>query len=349
MKTRSIYLDAIKVLAILLVVFNHTAHLIDVDDFFSRVVFVFLLDICKVAVPLFIMVSGSLLLKRKTTYKEMYGRRILRILVPMLIVILMNIFIFNKNFKFSSLFDFIFTLIGDINGDIMPYWIWYLFMLLGLYLMTPFIQKMIKNFNDKDYKYFILIFCVLVSLANYVPILTSVFGDKEVNINNSFLPVLFSVSVGYYVFGSYISNKKISEKEKNISVFVLILWIILGSTFLFYGMFFRNITFNSLIYWDCLSVSIPSMCIFLIFRYYSNFFEKRNILKRYLSKMSGTVFGIYLFHPFLIDFLSEATLFKDVFAYNSIFGSMFLTLSIFIILMVSVYIVKKIRFLRQFL
>lgn len=152
MKTRSIYLDAIKVLAIILVVFNHTAHLIDVDDFFSRVVFVFLFDICKVAVPLFIMVSGSLLLKRKTTYKEMYGRRILRILVPMLIVILMNIFIFNKNFKFSSLFDFIFTLIGDINDDIMPYWIWYLFMLLALYLMTPFIQKMIKNFNDKDLK-----------------------------------------------------------------------------------------------------------------------------------------------------------------------------------------------------
>ena len=349
MKTRSIYLDAIKVLAIILVVFNHTAHLIDVDDIFSRVVFVFLLDICKVAVPLFIMVSGALLLKRKTTYKEMYGRRILRILVPMLIVILMNIFIFNKNFKFSSLFDFIFTLIGDINDDIIPYWIWYLFMLLALYLMTPFIQKMIKNFNDKDYKYFILIFCVLASLANYIPVLTSVFGDKEVNINNSFLPVLFSVSVGYYVFGSYISNKKISEKEKNISFFVLFLWIILGSVFLFYGMFFRDMTFNSLIYWDCISVSVPAMCIFLIFKYYSNFFEKRNILKRNLPKISGTVFGIYLFHPFLIDSLSETTLFKSIFAYNSILGSIFLTLSIFIVLMVSVYIVKKIRFLRQFL
>lgn len=47
MKTRSIYLDAIKVLAIILVVFNHTAHLIDVDDFFSRVVLSFCLIFVK--------------------------------------------------------------------------------------------------------------------------------------------------------------------------------------------------------------------------------------------------------------------------------------------------------------
>lgn len=345
---RFVYLDVIKILAILFVVYNHVIDYINLTSVFSKIFFAFSFDLCKVAVPLFIMISGSLLLRKDDEYKNIYGKRIIRIFVPLVLVIILNLIVFNKNFHFSSVHDFLFTIIGDLNGEVMPYWSWYLFMLWGLYIMLPFIRKMVKNFDDRDFKIFILIFCLIVSFANFIPILSKVFFNEVIHINQSFMPTLFSIAIGYFVFGYYVSKIHISRKIKNISFALLFLSIVVGSIFIFYGMFIKGYGYNELIFWDDILVAVPAMCIFVIFKYYDFAFLKETQFKIF-SGISGTVFGIYLFHPFLIDFVAQLGALKFVFSYNTIIGTLVLTLVICLILTVIIYLLKKIPFIKNFL
>lgn len=348
LKERFVYLDVVKILAILFVVYNHVINYIDLSSTLSKIFFVFSFDICKVAVPLFIMTSGALLLRKDDKYSNIYGKRIIRILVPLVLVITLNLIIFNNNFRFSSVHDFLFTIIGNLNCEVMPYWSWYLFMLLGLYIMLPFIRKMIKNFNDKDFKFFTLIFCLIVGFANFVPVLSAVFFNEVTNVNRSFMPTLFSIAIGYFVFGYYISKMNISKKMKNWSLILLVLSVVIGSIFIYYGMFIKGYGYNDLIFWDVILAAVPSMCFFVIFKYYSFLFLGK-AQQKIFTRVSSTVFGIYLFHPFLIEFVAGFGILKFIFNYNTIIGTLVLTLIICFILMVVIYLLKKIPIIRNFL
>ena len=79
MKTRVVYFDLIKILAIIMVVINHSYwYVYDVGmigAYFNQ----FLLMFSKAAVPLFFMVSGSLLLKRKLVTKRFFVKEFLEL------------------------------------------------------------------------------------------------------------------------------------------------------------------------------------------------------------------------------------------------------------------------------
>lgn len=99
--------------------------------------------IYKTAVPIFIMITGVLLLKRKNTYKDVF-KRIWRVFVPLF---LLSLLLYIKENTFTN-FSFSLFLQHFLKDPIVqPYW--YLYMLISLYLMTPFIQKMVKNFEKK--------------------------------------------------------------------------------------------------------------------------------------------------------------------------------------------------------
>ena len=78
----------------------------------------------------------------------------------------------------QSLISLIPYLFNGSSEDFIPYWSWYLYAMISLYLMTPFLQKMLKNFNNKDYFVFIGLFLFLPSFLKFV---------------SAILPVLFAV------------------------------------------------------------------------------------------------------------------------------------------------------------
>ena len=83
MKKRVVYLDALKTLAILFVLYNHTKiygyDLYTVTD--SRLDYWLSIAcdvLCKTGVPLFLMASGALLLEKEESLPELFRKRILR-------------------------------------------------------------------------------------------------------------------------------------------------------------------------------------------------------------------------------------------------------------------------------
>ena len=79
-------------------------------------------------------------------------------------------------------------------------------MLIGLYLVTPFVQKMIKNFTMNDFRNFIII-CVLIPAT--LPIFSLYFNFS---FNEYFVAAIFPMYIGYYVAGIYLIHMFINKR-----------------------------------------------------------------------------------------------------------------------------------------
>ena len=86
-KRRKLNLDVLRIVACFLVIVNHTDNkmLLSLTPSKSWFVSAFIFYICKVAVPLFIMISGAVLLGKEESYKDLYKKRVLKTVLVILI------------------------------------------------------------------------------------------------------------------------------------------------------------------------------------------------------------------------------------------------------------------------
>ena len=82
------YLEAVRITAVLLVMYNHSAPFMSfaTQHGVQYAVSFFLSLVCKAAVPLFYMVSGALLLGKNESFGELARKRILRIVAVIVIL-----------------------------------------------------------------------------------------------------------------------------------------------------------------------------------------------------------------------------------------------------------------------
>ena len=148
---RVIYFDILRVVAIFAVVAVHISaqHWLDVDVS-SRAWFAFNLYCTtgKWSVPIFVMISGALFLGRDTTIRTILKKNVLR---------MAGVFVFWSGcyalisliFRRSPLFD-VFS--QFITGH---YHLWFLYMIVGLYLLIPLLRPIVQN--ETLMRYFLLL------------------------------------------------------------------------------------------------------------------------------------------------------------------------------------------------
>lgn len=146
----------------------------DVDAFTAATLFQ---NILNWAVPLFVMVSGTLLLdsSRKMTYEHLFKDYVLKVGVAIVVFNFIN-----------SIFDGIVSRagVGEIFGGFIrtlfgggswPH-MWYMYMLLAMYLTLPLFRIFVKNTNDKTYAYMLE---VLLVTGSILPMVASTFGIRS--------------------------------------------------------------------------------------------------------------------------------------------------------------------------
>ncbi len=77
------YIECLRIIAIILVIYNHTRELgftlyQYTSDACSYYLSVFMIPVCKTAVPIFLMISGATLLGKKEDYRQLFFGRIAR-------------------------------------------------------------------------------------------------------------------------------------------------------------------------------------------------------------------------------------------------------------------------------
>ena len=331
---RCIWIDIIKIIACFCVIINHNGgFLLEYAGYTKSTVLFYSIcfSICKIGVPLFLMITGYLLLKQEQSYKKSL-KRIYRIFIPLLFV---SLLIYIKKNGFNISFIFIEEFIN--NPIIIPYW--YLYMLIGLYLILPFVQKMIKNFKNKDFKCLILI-CLII--PGVFPIL-KVLGN--INFSDKFFISLIPYSIGYMVAGLYLSQIPLKKKIRNISIITFILPTTITILYMYISYIVKGEISYSLDSWYYITTSLPALSIFYIIRYYFDRIKSNKLIE----EISLVTFGIYLFHPLINYKLYCLSVIKNIFSYNPYIGVILLEIICFCICGIITYLLRKIPIIKKFI
>lgn len=180
-KPRVLWLDLLRITAIVFVLFIHAAaqnfHSLPLDStrFYALVIYD---DLCHIAVPLFVMISGAMLLdpQRHFDVRRFFSKNVFRIVAAFLFWSFVNLIYDTTRYYFEHDGFSGFSIEKMFRSFFVgKTYMWYLFMIFGLYIITPLVRCITKEM--KSAKYFLLVFlilgCLVPSLVGLERFLTS--------------------------------------------------------------------------------------------------------------------------------------------------------------------------------
>lgn len=253
------------------------------------------------AVPVFVMLSGYLLLGKYKNLTEFLSKRFSRIFVPFLLwtIIFMlwgNYFglISAEKTKFEVIDILKKILMGGAGGS---GHLWFVYMLLGLYLFSPIISRWITQATSQEIKFFLIMWFIACTVYPYF--------EKFLGIKINFEIRYFSGYVGYFVLGYFLGNLQINLPQSKVGLMALAVFMI-SWVITFVGIYFSTVSNNkayesSLFDYLSPSVILMSISAFLTFKNLLNV-EFLSALTAQLDKFS---YGMYLMHLIPMKTLSR--------------------------------------------
>ena len=291
------------------------------------------------AIPLFVMVTGALLLPVKENISTFYTKRLTRLVLPFIVwSVLYNLFpwitgllglsptIINDFFawaepdqSFSGALHNI--LMIPFNFSMLAVQMWYVYLLIGLYLYMPFFSAWVKQASVKEQK----IFLTLWFISLFIPYLRE-YLTKDLwgtcSWNEFGLLYYFAGFNGYLLLGYYIKNNDINFSWGKLAVIGIPSFII-GYCITFLG--FKSITaipgqpaeLVELFFTYCSpNVLLMTLPIFLVIK--KNHFKSVTI-RRFAINISTCTLGIWMSHYLflgpcymLVEFLPLHTMLKMI-------------------------------------
>lgn len=251
----------------------------------------------RLGVPLFLMISGYLLLDKEYTYNRsmhFYKCNLLNLFISTEIwIVIYNLimcFYAKESIDlFRLLKEMLFFKYTSINH------LWYLPMIIGLYLFIPIISTMLKNI---ELRLLLIPYIVSIFFVFCVPIANILFLCLGKTSLKYIIDLDFSGGVyGIYLIMGYLLKKDILKKIKMKYLVLCSSSAIVLLIFLIKCAYEHGIVYD-LWYDNCL-LFIIAICIFEMI---SRMHIQNNIVLETISRMS---FGIYLVHNTFIIFLSN--------------------------------------------
>lgn len=308
---RFLILDFIKIVAILGVVSIHTIYTVYArTDFFggsSWYLANFINAFARSSIPLFIMVSGYLMLAKDYSFKDMLNKAFWRMFLPLFVWVL--VYEFWSQYFFGVKENFLSIYQGYISGNLN---IFYFFVIMiGLYLVTPVIKPFLRDRKNSEILLFSIVMLVISSimtLGNYV-----LLHDQRIwNFVTLWIPYL-----GYYLFGHYLylSNQKFTTKNFICALLTFIFGLSMVNFFNYLNMYWLQKGF--LLFWygnggglhffdEFVSpaVIIMSLSLFTMIYVSRNAFESLpNFIKKIISYIGASTLGIYVLHSLVLNVL----------------------------------------------
>lgn len=299
---RLYYLDFLRVLAIIAVLVLHSSAdiIFNSEIRFTRQWYLAWAydNLFRWCVVMFIMISGILFTQNSSAEfdpKSYLSKKVGRLIVPFIVWSLFYLIWkerFNPNF-FQE------TSIGKIIREILAgptyFHLWFMYMILGLYLIGPVLAQILKNDSNSIYlKYFLFIWFIFISVREFFHKATGVYIRVDLEYLTGALP--------YAVLGHFLNNMLLTKRVAALSAIIFVF-----STLVTY---FMNIyTIKTTGQMEVFYLGYPSPnatlqagSLFLFMKYiHLNFLEKYERLNTFFATISGLVFGIYFIHPYILE------------------------------------------------
>lgn len=297
---RDISIDLLRVFACFMVVFLHVAgqNWSNVDVHSMEWTAFNVYD-CAVrsCVPLFFMISGKLFLSRE---KMVPLDRLFKKNIRKLIIIY---FVWSFLYAVSRIGISHLTLSLIIQETIASeFHLWYLPALVGVYLMIPILWSVV-HYEDGRYVKYVCFMVLTLGVLRETCLLMPFLPETLYKLLSTFSFEL-GIYSGYFLMGYYIYHTKDKWdyiKTKYLIVmlaFFMILGIILTHIYSLYVGEQNSFLYENQTFFPAIEAILLMMIFFKIPT--SHFSDK---IKQCIIKISHTTLFVYLFHPFVIDYL----------------------------------------------
>ena len=224
---RVLWIDLIRVTGAFLVVMSHVSLRVAIENGEGQRSLGWLVAECfhslsySIAVPLFLMVSGALLLERNVEMIPFYRKRFGKILLPFFAwscVFLFCLWIAERPLRDGTPVTF-FTSIGALlSGNVNGHF-WFMYMLVSLYLVVPFLSVFVRNAPKNVligflmlWYFAVVIFPVINTLAQDTLGITDIAGYSFVERGT------VSYSVGFFIGGYVFKDVLLSKRWAIIAI-----------------------------------------------------------------------------------------------------------------------------------
>ncbi len=176
--------------------------------------------VCFCSIPVFVMISGALLLddsRREESPAEFYRKRMVRVGVPLVswtvVYLCVRSFVDHEQLTAGRVLELI------ITAD--PYYhLWFLYMMVGLYLVTPPLRTFVRHSTRRERLFVIVLMLVL---ANAYCQADALLWNNQRSIFTLFIPYIAFYLCGYEL--SRIDPRSIPSKHLAIPVLICAIYL----------------------------------------------------------------------------------------------------------------------------
>ncbi|MGL5912745.1 MAG: acyltransferase [Bacteroidales bacterium] len=324
---RIVWVDVLRFIAIFMVIACHCADPFNVSpearlnpdfNFWGSIYGSFL----RPCVPLFVMITGLLLLPVKLSIGTFYKKRLLRILVPFLIwsvlynlfpwitgllglpsSVISNIFAYASPEASQSIFDAVKNIaLIPFNFNVYTVPMWYIYMLIGLYLYMPFFSAWVEKSNLQQKSIFLGIW----TLTLFLPYAYNFFSHELFGLSawNTFGTFYYFAGFNGYLLLGYYLTKGVKEWSLGKTLAISLPLLIIGYIATYIG--FKYMTANpdsteeqiELFFTYCSpNVVAMAVAVFLMVRKIK---ISSTFVVQTFAHITKCGFGIYLVHYFFV-------------------------------------------------
>jgi surface polysaccharide O-acyltransferase-like enzyme len=309
---RTLWVDLIRVTAVLSVITLHVAAVpvtqfakIPEGHWWWANAFDSLVRPC---IPLFVMVSGALLLTRQQLdFAYFFRRRMLRVAVPFIAwSALYALWRYGVHGNSMTLAEFVYHLAAGMTDPVYTH-LWYLPLILSLYLLVPIFQPYVASSSLSNQIYFA---CLWVAVTTIKPVIEKYFG---IALGYYFGPV--AGYIGYFVLGAAIATHAPARLSARWRILAAAMFAVgyLATAAGTYILTVRNGNQLDEYFYSHFSPSVVIMSIgvFLLLRDLGIAAQARSandVMLRFIRFAAMASFGVYLLHMIFLEILTYGML-----------------------------------------
>lgn len=251
------------------------------------------------SVPVFVMISGMLMLgaTRQESVSDFLRRRFSKILIPL--AFWSGIYLTFRAVILKETIS-LWTVLHDLIAGPAFYHLWFMYVILGLYLITPLLRLLLQAAKPEDLRYFLVLWllfsCLFPLSANLLKLPVGIHVE------------MVTGYVGYFLLGHVL------EKYRPLLQFSRIwLWAALffGAALTIGGTYFLTLQkkgFLDQLLFSYFSPNVVLMAVAVYGLFQSFQYPAKWTSSPVLTRLSVCSFGVYLVHPLLLAFLLNTRL-----------------------------------------
>lgn len=295
MKVRNAYIDALRIIAVFFVLFNHQ------DGFYlylnaspiKTFIYSCISVLTRMNVPTFMLISGALLLGREESISRVLKKRCLKFFMLMLFFSMVYYVVIYKTLDINFIYKFIY---GDIH-----YSYWYLYAHMGFLIILPYVRNLVLNLRKEDINYIFVIHFAYFSLVPIINYCLTRCGMTTLTISKSLeMPVMICSMIFYPILGYYLDKKldimQLTRKQIVFVSVIAVMAIVVPASITTSEVILDGYSKWYLQLFDYLLAASLFLLIKYVFHHWKWLSEKRKFSK-IITTIGSLTLGMYLLDP----------------------------------------------------